>query len=71
MTLRLPVPTPGYDPVREAEKNKLIEQADQVNHKRTADLEIVTPQRLILRSPDGTRWKITVDNSGTLSASTL
>lgn len=71
MTLRLPVATPNYDPVRESEKNKLIEQADQLNHKRTADLEIVTPQRLILRSPDGTRWKITVSNTGTLSASTL
>ena len=23
---------------------------------------------LILRSPDGTRWKITVDNAGTISA---
>lgn len=69
--MKLPSPSSRYDPVVEAQRNLLLEQADMQNHKRLADLEIVAPQRLILRSPDGTRWKLTVDNSGTLTASTL
>lgn len=69
--MKLPSPSSRYDPVVEAQRNLLLEQADMQNHKRLADLEIVAPQRLILRSPNGTRWKLTVDNSGVLTASTL
>lgn len=69
--MKLPTPSLQYSPILEAQRNLLIEQADLQNHKRLADLEIVTPQRLILRSPNGSRWKITVDNSGNLTASAL
>lgn len=31
-------------------------------------LERCKPTELILKSPDGNKWKITVDNSGTISA---
>lgn len=48
----------------------LIERADEQNHKRGRDVEI-HPGRLILTSPNGARWSITVDNSGTVSASAL
>jgi len=35
------------------------------------DLEILTPRRLILRSPNGTRYAITVDNAGVVSGTAL
>lgn len=69
--MRLPSPPNQYDPTYEAQRNLFIEQADLQNHKRLADMEIVEPQRLILRSPDGTRYVVSVDNSGTLSATAL
>lgn len=69
--MKLPTPSLQYNPIMEAQRNLMLEQADLQNHKRLADLEIVAPQRLILRSPNGTRWKIEVDNAGVLTASTL
>lgn len=69
--MKLPTPSLQYNPIMEAQRNLMLEQADLQNHKRLADLEIAAPQRLILRSPDGTRWKITVSNLGVLTASTL
>jgi len=52
--MKLPDPGVRFDPSREAERNRLIEQADGFNHKRGRDIE-VSPGRLIIRSPDGTR----------------
>ena len=69
--MRLPTPPSQYDPIYESQKNLLIEQADLQNHKRQADMEIVEPQRLILRSPNGTKYVISVNNSGVLSATAL
>lgn len=69
--MKLPSPPPQYDPLYEGEKNRVLEQSDFQNLKRLADVEVVDPQRLILRSPNGTRYKITVSNSGVLSATTL
>lgn len=69
--MKLPVPTPRYDADQESLRNQILELADRQNLKRQADVEVVDPQRLILRSPDGTRWKITVSNAGVLSASAL
>jgi hypothetical protein len=50
--------------------NLLIEQADGLNHKKNQDVE-VGAARLILKSPNGTRYSITVDNSGNLGATAL
>lgn len=36
--------------------------------RRIAALERAASQALTLRSPDGTRWRITVDNAGVLTA---
>ena len=47
-----------------------IERADSENFKRRQDVEI-GDARLILKSPNGTRYSVTVDNSGNLSASSL
>lgn len=68
--MKLPVPSPRYDPSREADRNRQIEQADQLNHKKNRDVE-VSPGRLILVSPDGTRFSIEVSNAGVVSATAL
>ena len=47
-----------------------IEQADDLNHKKLQDIE-VGEARLILRSPNGSRFSVTVDNLGNLSATAL
>lgn len=71
MTVKLPRPPLQYDPVAESQRNLLIEQELDRTHKRQQDMELVSGARLILRSPDGTRWSITVNNSGTISATSI
>lgn len=69
--MKLPNPPAKYDPVYEAQRNKTIEQIGALSFQRVSDVEIFLPQRLILRSPDGTKYVISVDNSGVLSATAL
>jgi hypothetical protein len=69
--MRLPVPPGRYDQTLEAQRNLTLEQADLQNLKRQADVEVTSPQRLILRSPNGTRYKLEVSNLGILTATTL
>jgi phosphosulfolactate phosphohydrolase-like enzyme len=45
---------------------RAIEMADRMNYKRDQDLEI-NNNRIILTSPNGTRYAVTVDNAGVLS----
>ena len=47
-----------------------LEAADRYNLKRDRDND-VGRGRIILKSPDGTRYAITVDNAGALSASAV
>jgi hypothetical protein len=66
----LPTAPEVYDPIDTNKMNLLIEQADGLNHKKNQDIE-VGAARLILKSPNGTRYSITVDNSGNLGATAL
>jgi len=66
----LPTAPEVYDPIDTNKMNLLIEQADGLNHKKNQDVE-VGAARLILKSPNGTRYSITVDNSGNLGATAL
>ncbi len=68
--MKLEQPSNVYNLQKEIERNRRIEASDRGNHKRNADVEI-GDGRLIIKSPNGTRYKILVDNSGNLSASTL
>jgi len=68
--MRLPVPPVRYDPAMEAQRNATLEMMDAQSLKRGVDLELVGT-RLILRSPDGSRWSVTVDDAGVLSATAL
>ena len=68
--MRLPNATPNYDETTINQMNLLIEQADGMNHKKNQDVE-VGDSRLILKSPNGTRYSITVDNSGNVGATAV
>jgi hypothetical protein len=48
-----------------------IRRLDLQNRKKGQDVEIAGSERLILASPDGNRWVLTVDNAGALSAVAL
>ncbi|MFA7434716.1 MAG: hypothetical protein WCZ72_13535 [Gemmobacter sp.] len=54
----------------ELARNGILERADAENHKRGRDIEVGVA-RLILTSPDGTRWTVTVADDGTLAATSL
>lgn len=68
--MRLPRPSLSYDERDQTEVRLLIERADDGNHKRNEDIE-VGAARLILKSPNGTRYSITVNNSGAISAAAI
>jgi len=66
----LPAAPEKYSDIDTNKMNLQIEQADQLNHKKNQDVE-VGAARLILKSPNGTRYSITVDNSGNVGATAL
>lgn len=68
--MRLPDAPNTYDRSVEDERNRQLEKALRLVHRRDRDVEIGAG-RLILKSPDGARWEVTVDNTGTLSATSL
>tara|TARA_B000000532_G_scaffold168763_1_gene136435 strand:+ start:674 stop:883 length:210 start_codon:yes stop_codon:yes gene_type:complete len=67
----LQAPPQEYDLIFEIERNREIEAEDLLNRKKQQDVEISGNERLILSSPNGTRYQITVSNSGTLTATAI
>jgi hypothetical protein len=70
MSLALSKPALAYDPQDQAQLRRALEREDKNNRKITADVE-VGANRLVLKSPNGARWSITVSNAGVLSAVAL
>ncbi len=68
--MRLPDATVEYSQQQEQQKNLLLEQADTLNVKKFQDIEI-GDAKLVLKSPNGSRFSITVDNSGNLAATSI
>jgi|TARA_R100001463_G_scaffold109671_1_gene164339 hypothetical protein len=68
--MRLPNVGEQFDALQERQRNLTIELADGQNHKRDQDIE-VGAARLIIKSPNGTRYELKVSDSGTVSASTV
>lgn len=68
--MRLPDVPLTYNRLTETERNRTIELEDRNNRKVGNDVEIDN-ERLVLKSPDGTRWSITVDNAGVISATSI
>ena len=66
----LPTPSQSYDPIIQSEINRAIELGDSQNLKKDGDLEVGNG-RVVLTSANGTRYKLTVDNSGNLGTATI
>lgn len=67
-----------YDPVFMRELINFLEELARSTYRRNQHVEIFLQtdsggreQFLILHSPDGTRWKIEVDNAGTIGATDI
>lgn len=67
MSLVVPQPSPQYDRTVATRTKQLIEAEDIRNRKKGADLELAG-ERLILRSPNGTRYQVIVSDAGDVSA---
>jgi len=70
MNLSLPKPPAAYDTRDQAQLRLALEQEDRNNRKLHGDVEVGS-ERLILRAPNGSRWSITVSNTGTIAAVAL
>lgn len=68
--MKLPASRPTYTQVDDQTARSVLERADAENHKRNRDIE-VSPGRLIIKSPNGTRYSIEVSNAGVISATAL
>lgn len=68
--MKLPNPPPQYDPRFEGRRNFMLEQADMLNRKINQDVDTggQASTKLYIYSPNGSRWYISVDNAGVLSA---
>ena len=70
---RLNLLRPGkeYNQKDEEDRNLSLETADKANFKKFEDVDLSNNERLILISPDGTRYEVKVANGGTLSTSSV
>ncbi len=68
--MRLPVAPATYDRQNEQQTRFQIEQEDAQNLKRGGDID-VGRGRVILTAPNGSRWLLTVGNTGTLGTTAL
>ena len=67
--MKLPRSSDKYDPRDQDATRALLEREDLINFKRNQDVEIRT--RLILASPNGTRYQVTVSNAGAIVVTAL
>lgn len=75
VSLNLPRVPEKYSPEFQQQVIDYLESLQRGAYLKQNHVEIYTPgdaggreRFLILRSPNGTRWKITVDNAGSISA---
>lgn len=66
--MRLPTPPDRYDRRHIEDVQREVERADDENLKRNRNIQMPPTAFIILASPDGSTWKLTVDNSGVLTA---
>ena len=70
MSLSLPKPPLAYDAGDAAQLRHALEREDRNNRKIGTDVEVGL-NRLVLKSPNGARWSITVSNTGVITAVAL
>lgn len=69
--VKLPVALPNYNRESEQEMRKRLEIEDALSFKKGQDLRLQRGERLILVSPNGTLYYITVDNAGALGTTAV
>jgi len=68
--MKLPIAPQAYDRANEQQTRFQLEQEDAQNLKRGNDVEMGRG-RIILTAPNGSRWVLTVGNTGTLGTTAL
>jgi hypothetical protein len=68
--MKLPAASQEYNASLQQQSNFILEQEDRKNFKKDTDINI-NDGRLILKAPNGTRYKLTVDNSGNLGTTAI
>jgi hypothetical protein len=71
MSVKLPQPPPAWTQPYQIRVNQAIEANDVTVRHKGDDVEIAVRTKLILRSPSGARWSITVSDTGTIAAVAL
>ena len=66
--LQLPNAPAQYDQRDQAIMRRALIDADRENAKQDREANLVRP---VLTAPNGTRWLLTVDNTGTLGTTAL
>lgn len=65
--ISFPQPETVWDPRNQARRDEMVRQIDRSTHKKGEDIE-VGDGRIIIRSPNGARWAVTIDNAGVITA---
>ena len=69
--MRLPTPDSEYSKDREHRRNATLERSDRMNRKKGEDVEIMQGEKLVLQSPNGALWQISVSDDGSLNTDQL
>lgn len=68
--MNLPGVSPGYNADNQSRFRDSVRQELERCHRKQEDIEL-SSDRLILRSPNGSRFALAVSNAGVLSATAL
>ena len=71
MTIVLPTVKPQYVAQDQSVRDEALKRLDSEALKRNQDIELQPGQKLVLRSPNGARWRLDVSNAGALTATAL
>ena len=69
--MSFPQAGPNYSAGGENQFREIVARRDAENFKKGRDMELARGEQLILRSPDGSRWAISVSDAGVVSAVAL
>lgn len=71
MSANIPSAPPAYSQADESRARAIIQQALNDARGKNEDVELTSSQRVIIRSPNGARWALSVSNAGAVSATAL
>lgn len=69
--MKLSPAPPTYNHEEAQLMRKALESADMLNFKKAQDIRLQRGERLIMPSPDGTLWIVSVSNAGAMVVTAL